>query len=315
MAKRFPGPHGPVAVVQDFNLMVRQGEFVSLIGHSGCGKSTVLAMIAGLSEPSSGGLILAGREIVGPGPDRGVVFQSPSLLPWMTALENVALGVRQVRPRATSGEIREVAAHYLELVGLGDALQTRPRELSQGMRQRVGLARAFALEPKMLLLDEPFGMLDSLTRMELQEILIDLWQNNQTTALMVTHDVDEAVLLSDRVVMMTNGPEATVGGTIDVPFPRPRNRGALLEDSVFEELRDRVVGFLEDHATGDHARRAERGPSEPPVAQNPPTFLRFAPLNSAPERDSSDELTSPAAPPSPSRGIRRDEPLPSLADR
>lgn len=254
VTKTYTGPQGPVSVVLDFNLKVRQGEFVSLIGHSGCGKSTVLAMVAGLSEASGGGLVLAGREIVGPGPDRGVVFQSPSLLPWMTALENVALGVKQVRPRASRREIVAVCTHYLELVGLKDALDVRPGDLSQGMRQRVGLARAFALEPKMLLLDEPFGMLDSLTRMELQQVLIDLWTTNQTTTLMVTHDVDEAVLLSDRVVMMTNGPEATVGRILDIPFARPRNRIALLDDPEFEALRDEVVGFLEDHATGHHAR-------------------------------------------------------------
>ncbi len=314
VTKRFPGPRGPVAVVQDFNLMVRQGEFVSLIGHSGCGKSTVLAMIAGLSEPSAGGLVLAGREIVGPGPDRGVVFQSPSLLPWMPALENVTLGVRQVRPRAKTSEINEVAAHYLELVGLGDALHTRPPELSQGMRQRVGLARAFALEPKMLLLDEPFGMLDSLTRLELQQILVDLWTDNQTTALMVTHDVDEAVFLSDRVVMMTNGPEATVGGILDIPFARPRHRAALLEDPQFEDLRGQVVGFLEDHATGDHARRAE----PPTLAQGRHSTLAVSrPVLSVSADDTewNDELTSPTAPISPSRGTRRDEPQPSLADR
>jgi nitrate/nitrite transport system ATP-binding protein len=250
ITKEFPGPQGPVAVVRDFNLCVKQGEFVSLIGHSGCGKSTVLAMVAGLSEPTSGGLILAGREIDGPGPDRGVVFQSPSLLPWLTALGNVTLGVRQANPRSSRAECDRIAAHYLELVGLGDSLHRRAAQLSQGMRQRVGLARAFALNPKLLLLDEPFGMLDSLTRMELQQILIDLWQQDQKTALMVTHDVDEALLLSDRVVMMTNGPEARVGEILEIPFARPRNRVELLEDPAFEALRDQLVGFLEDQADG-----------------------------------------------------------------
>jgi nitrate ABC transporter ATP-binding subunit len=253
-----------VAVVRDFNLCVKQGEFVSLIGHSGCGKSTVLAMVAGLSEPTSGGLILAGREIDGPGPDRGVVFQSPSLLPWLTALGNVTLGVRQANPRSSRAECDRIAAHYLELVGLGDSLHRRAAQLSQGMRQRVGLARAFALNPKLLLLDEPFGMLDSLTRMELQQILIDLWQQDQKTALMVTHDVDEALLLSDRVVMMTNGPEARVGDILDVPFARPRNRGELLDDPAFEALRDQLVGFLEDHAVGHAAERVAEKRAAPP---------------------------------------------------
>jgi len=265
ITKTYQGHAGPVSVVKDFNLTVRQGEFVSLIGHSGCGKSTVLAMVAGLSEPSEGGLVLAGREIVGPGPDRGVVFQSPSLLPWLTALQNVTLGVRQVKPASSRQEIDDIAAHYLTLVGLGDALHTRPPELSQGMRQRVGLARAFALNPKLLLLDEPFGMLDSLTRMELQQILIDLWQEDQKTALMVTHDVDEALLLSDRVVMMTNGPEARVGAILEVPFARPRDRFALIEDPQFEALRDQLVGFLEDHAVGHAADRVAQQRSE--VAQ------------------------------------------------
>ncbi|HUQ68821.1 MAG TPA: ABC transporter ATP-binding protein, partial [Planctomycetaceae bacterium] len=242
ITKEFPGPKGPVAAVREFNLCVKQGEFVSLIGHSGCGKSTVLAMVAGLSEPTSGGLILAGREIVGPGPDRGVVFQSPSLLPWLTAIDNVLLGVRQVNPRASRAECARIATHYLELVGLGDSLHRKASQLSQGMRQRVGLARAFALNPKMMLLDEPFGMLDSLTRMELQQILIDLWMEDKKTALMVTHDVDEALLLSDRVVMMTNGPEAHVGAILEVPFARPRNRVELLEDPAFEALRDQLVG-------------------------------------------------------------------------
>lgn len=271
VTKSYPGPKGPVAVVRDFNLVVKQGEFVSLIGHSGCGKSTVLSMVAGLNEISEGGLVLAGREIDGPGPDRGVVFQSPSLLPWLTALQNVTLGIRQVRPRNSRQEIDATAIHYLELVGLGDSIHRRPGELSQGMRQRVGLARAFALNPKLLLLDEPFGMLDSLTRLELQQILIDLWQSDQKTALMVTHDVDEALLLSDRVVMMTNGPEARVGGILEIPFPRPRNRVALLEDPEFEALREQLVGFLEDHAVGHMADRVadQRAEAEEGLAADP----------------------------------------------
>jgi len=254
LEKSFPSPTGPLVVVEDFNLSVQQGEFVSLIGHSGCGKSTVLSIVAGLTRASAGTVILGGREITMPGPDRGVVFQTPCLFPWMTVLENVTLGLEQVMPKATADERAGVAGHYLELVDLRDSLHKRPTELSQGMRQRVGLARAFALSPKMLLLDEPFGMLDSLTRLELHEVLLTLWRENRKTLLMVTHDVDEALFLSDRVVMMTNGPRATVGEILDIPFARPRNRAALLEDPEYYALRERLIGFLEDHATSGAPR-------------------------------------------------------------
>lgn len=246
VGKSFPNKGGgSTTVVTDFNLTVKQCEFVTLIGHSGCGKSTVLSIVAGLSELSTGGIVLAGREIDGAGPDRGMVFQSPSLLPWRTAFENVMLGVEQVNPHLSRQQRTDIVVHYLELVGLGDALKKRPAELSAGMRQRVGLARAFALNPKMLLLDEPFGMLDSLTRFELQQVLIDLWSTDRKTALMVTHDVDEALFLSDRVVMMTNGPNATVGDILTVPFPRPRDRTAVMEHPDYDALRDYLVGFLE----------------------------------------------------------------------
>ena len=250
LEKSFPSPSGPLVVVENFNLTVEQGEFVSLIGHSGCGKSTVLSIVAGLTRASGGTVILGNREITMPGPDRGVVFQTPCLFPWMTVLENVTLGLEQVMPKASAAERAGVAGHYLELVDLRDSLHKRPTELSQGMRQRVGLARAFALSPKMLLLDEPFGMLDSLTRLELHEVLLSLWRENRKTLLMVTHDVDEALFLSDRVVMMTNGPRATVGEILDIPFARPRNRASLLEDPEYYVLRERLIGFLEDHAHG-----------------------------------------------------------------
>lgn len=252
VTKVFGGPHKPVAVVEDFNLMVRKGEFVSLIGHSGCGKSTVLSMVAGLTELSTGGIVLAGREIDGAGPDRGMVFQSPSLLPWMTALENVTLGVREVRPTDTRQQCAATALEYLKLVGLGDAAKKYPGQLSQGMRQRVGLARAFALKPKMLLLDEPFGMLDSLTRYDLQQVLIDLWNREGITALMVTHDVDEALFLSDRVVMMTNGPRARVGDVLSIPFARPRHRAEVVEHPEYYRLREHLVGFLEGQSRHPH---------------------------------------------------------------
>lgn len=248
LTKSYPAPRGPAVIVKDFHLTIRKGEFVSLIGHSGCGKSTVLAMVAGLVEPTAGGAILAGKEIAGPGPDRGVVFQSPCLLPWLSALENVLLGVNQVFSGAPRRDRVELAGYYLDLVGLSGAGGRKPAELSQGMRQRVGLARAFALSPRMLLLDEPFGMLDSLTRCELQDALIELWSRDQKTALMVTHDVDEALFLSDRIVMMTDGPAATVGEILEVPFPRPRGRKALLESADYSRLRERIIGFLEERA-------------------------------------------------------------------
>jgi nitrate/nitrite transport system ATP-binding protein len=248
LTKSYSTPKGPAVIVKDFNLRIRKGEFVTLIGHSGCGKSTVLSMLAGLNEISGGGIILAGKELVGAGPDRGIVFQSPCLLPWMTAYENVMLGVDQVFYTASKEERREIVEYYLTVVGLGDAMHKRPAELSQGMRQRVGIARAFALKPKMLLLDEPFGMLDSLTRYELQQVLIELWRKNQITALMVTHDVDEALFLSDRVVCMTNGPEAEVGEILDVRFPRPRERKAVLEHPEYYQLREHLITFLEDRA-------------------------------------------------------------------
>src|SRR5690349_12417028 len=210
LTKIYPTAKGPAVIVRDFNLHIKKGEFVCLIGHSGCGKSTVLSMVAGLSEITGGGIILAGKELTGPGPDRGIVFQSPCLLPWLTAFENVMLVVDQVFYTASREERRQIAEYYLSVVGLAEAMHRKPAELSQGMRQRVGIARAFALSPKMLLLDEPFGMLDSLTRMELQQVLIELWRRDRKTALMVTHDVDEALFMADRIVMMTNGPAAGV---------------------------------------------------------------------------------------------------------
>jgi len=269
LTKTYPAPNGDEAViVRDFDLLLDKGEFVTLIGHSGCGKSTVLSMVAGLLEATAGGVTVAGREIEGPGPDRGVVFQSPCLLPWMTAIENVLLGVAQVYPRLKDKDRHDIAAYYLELVGLGSALHKRPSELSGGMRQRVGIARAFALSPKVLLLDEPFGMLDSLTRMELQEVLLELWSRDKKTALMVTHDVDEALFLSDRVAMMTNGPAARLGGILEVPFARPRDREGVLSHPMYYELREQLIGFLEGqgHGKGEPEDAAATAPAKAAVA-------------------------------------------------
>ncbi|MGD9983769.1 MAG: ABC transporter ATP-binding protein [Porticoccaceae bacterium] len=244
LTKVYPTPKGPLAVVEDFNLKMRQGEFVSLIGHSGCGKSTVLSMCAGLNDISSGGIILDGKEIDGAGPDRAVVFQAPSLFPWLTAFENVYLGVESVYPHAQQSERDDIVEYYLTRVGLADAMHKKAGALSNGMKQRVGIARAFALAPKLLLLDEPFGMLDSLTRWELQEVLMEVWDRTKLTALMVTHDVDEAILLGDRVVMMTNGPHARVGKVIDIDIPRPRSRKALLEHPDYYSYRESLISFL-----------------------------------------------------------------------
>ncbi|MEQ1860706.1 MAG: ABC transporter ATP-binding protein [Chthoniobacteraceae bacterium] len=249
LMKSYPKPGGGEAViVKDFNLKIAKGEFVTVIGHSGCGKSTQLMMLAGLTEITEGVIVIGGKEIAGAGPDRGIVFQSPSLLPWMTAFENVMLGVEQVFFTGTKEERRQIAEYYLTVVGLGDAMDKYPAELSQGMRQRVGIARAFALKPKMLLLDEPFGMLDSLTRYELQAVLLALWRKERITAMMVTHDVDEALYLSDRVVCMTDGPEATVGEILTVPFERPRDRKAVMEHSDYPRLRHELISFLEHRA-------------------------------------------------------------------
>jgi nitrate/nitrite transport system ATP-binding protein len=246
LGKSYPTDTGQVEIVKGFDLTIPEGEFVSIIGHSGCGKSTVLSIVGGLNYATAGGVVLAGKEVVEAGPDRGIVFQAPCLLHWLSALDNVLLGVDQVFGNKSKAERREIAAHNLELVGLGHAMDKVPAELSLGMRQRVGLARAFALSPKLLLLDEPFGMLDSLTRIELQDVLLSLWAQDRKTALMVTHDVDEALFLSDRVVMMTSGPEARVGEILHVDFERPRDRATLFEEPAYYELRARLIGFLEN---------------------------------------------------------------------
>ena len=258
VSKVFPTPKGPLTVVADFSLTMQKGEFISLIGHSGCGKSTVLSMVAGLADVSGGGIILDRREINSAGPDRGVVFQAPSLFPWMTAAENVALGVDRVYPHVSRAERRDVVAYYLDRVGLGDAMHKRASELSNGMKQRVGIARAFALSPKLLLLDEPFGMLDSLTRWDLQEVLMEVWSRTQVTAICVTHDVDEAILLADRVVMMTNGPNARIGNIMEVDIPRPRTRTALLEHPDYYHYREALLTFLEEYEQAGSAGGGEK---------------------------------------------------------
>jgi nitrate/nitrite transport system ATP-binding protein len=250
VTKIYPTPKGPFVVLDEFSLQIEKGEFISIIGHSGCGKSTALMMAAGLNDITSGYIFLAARQVVSAGPDRGVVFQSPSLLPWLTAFENVMLGVEQVYFKGTKKQREDICKYYLTRVGLGDALHKKASELSNGMKQRVGLARAFALKPKLLLLDEPFGMLDSLTRAELQEVLLEIWQREHITTIMVTHDVDEAIFLSDRVVMMTNGPAAKVGDIMPVALPRPRHRKDVIDHPDYYRLRGRLMDFLE----GNHKK-------------------------------------------------------------
>ncbi|MCA0272374.1 MAG: ABC transporter ATP-binding protein [Proteobacteria bacterium] len=254
--KVYPTPKGPLTVVEDVNLTLHKGEFISLIGHSGCGKSTVLSMTAGLNPISKGAIKLDGYHVEGADPERAVVFQSPNLFPWLSAMENVAIGVDKVYPKATQGERQEVVEYYLERVGLADHMDRPAADMSNGMRQRVGIARAFALSPKLLLLDEPFGMLDSLTRWELQEVLMEVWSRTRVTAICVTHDVDEAILLADRVVMMTNGPRATIGKITEVKLPRPRTRKALLDHPDYYHYRQEVMDFLEEYEHGAKKKEA-----------------------------------------------------------
>lgn len=253
VTKVYPTPKGPLTVVDGFDLTMKKGEFISIIGHSGCGKSTVLTMTAGLNEISGGTITLDGLEVQGAGPDRGVVFQAPSLFPWLTAYENVELGVNRVFSHISKNERRDIIRYYLTRVGLGEAMDKKASELSNGMQQRVGIARAFALSPKLLLLDEPFGMLDSLTRWELQEVLMEVWTRTQVTAICVTHDVDEAILLGDRVIMMTNGPNAKVGKIMEVDLPRPRSRKDLLAHPDYYKYREQLLTFLEEYETAKDA--------------------------------------------------------------
>jgi nitrate/nitrite transport system ATP-binding protein len=236
---------GDFVALRDIDLTIARGEFVALIGHSGCGKSTLLNLVAGLLKPTAGLLLLAGREIDGPGPDRAVVFQGHSLLPWMSCFENVYLAVERVFGASEKrAQLAERTRHSLQRVGLAHAEHKKPHEISGGMKQRVGIARALAMEPKMLLLDEPFGALDALTRARLQDELTRIVAATGSTVLMVTHDVDEAVLLADRIVMMTNGPAATIGDVVDVPLPRPRDRLEMAHDPTCLACRERVLQFL-----------------------------------------------------------------------
>ncbi|MCK9507826.1 MAG: ABC transporter ATP-binding protein [Pigmentiphaga sp.] len=245
VGQTFTSRKGAFVALQDINLSIHQGEFISLIGHSGCGKSTLLNLIAGITRPTVGVLLCAGKEISGPGPDRAVVFQNHSLLPWLTCFQNVYLAVESVFSATEPvNQLKERTIAALNLVGLGHAEQKFPKEISGGMKQRVGIARALAIEPKVLLMDEPFGALDSLTRAHLQDELLHIVAATRTTTVMVTHDVDEAVLLSDRIVMLSNGPAATIGEILEVPLARPRHRVALANHPDYLARRAAVVNFL-----------------------------------------------------------------------
>ena len=244
VSKVYPTKNGPFTVLDGVNLDVAQGDFICVIGHSGCGKSTLLNMVSGFSTPTSGQVTLEGKTITKPGPDRMVVFQNYALLPWRTAFENIYMAVHAVYPNKSTPEKRAIVRDHLAMVGLGDAMDKKPPQLSGGMRQRVSIARALAIRPKVLILDEPFGALDAITKEELQEELLKIWNENRCTVLMITHDIDEALFLSDKLVMMTNGPHAKIGEVMDISFPRPRDRARIMEDPEYYKLRNYALDFL-----------------------------------------------------------------------
>ena len=240
----YPTPKGPYPVLENVNLEVRAGEFICVIGHSGCGKSTLLNTVSGFAKPTSGQVLLNGQPIQRPGPDRMVVFQGYALLPWLTAYENVYLAIDSVKPELSERQKREIVSDHLQLVGLGTAAEKLITQLSGGMKQRVAIARALAIRPEVLILDEPFGALDAITKEELQEELLSIWNTQKCTVLMITHDIDEALFLADRLVMMTNGPAAGIGEVLTIDFPRPRSREDIMEDPRYYELRNQALDFL-----------------------------------------------------------------------
>jgi bicarbonate transport system ATP-binding protein len=244
VTKVYDSPSGQNVVIKNINLTVKEGELICIIGHSGCGKSTLLNTVSGFAEPTEGEVFLRGQKITGPGPDRMVVFQNYSLLPWLTAYENVYLAIDAVHPTKSHSEKDAIAMENLTMVGLGDATEKKPPQLSGGMRQRVSIARAFSIGPKIMILDEPFGALDAITKEEMQEELSQIYMNRGCTILMVTHDIDECLFLADRLVMMTNGPGAGIGEILDIPFPRPRDREQILEDPEYYKLRNQALDFL-----------------------------------------------------------------------
>ncbi len=244
VSKSYPTPKGAYTVLEGVNLTVSKGEFICVIGHSGCGKSTLLNMVAGFNTPTSGKVELGSKPITQPGPDRMVVFQNYALLPWRTAFENVYIAVNAVYPKKSQAEKTAIVREHLAMVGLVDAADKKPPQLSGGMKQRVSIARALAVRPQVLILDEPFGALDAITKEELQEELLKIWNDHQCTVLMITHDIDEALFLADRLVMMTNGPAAKIGEVMEIPFPRPRDRDRIMEDPEYYKLRNHALDFL-----------------------------------------------------------------------
>ncbi|NWF59432.1 MAG: ATP-binding cassette domain-containing protein [Fischerella sp.] len=244
VSKVYPTKNGPFTVLDGVNLNVGEGEFLCVIGHSGCGKSTLLNMVSGFNHPTSGQVLLEGRPITKPGPDRMVVFQNYALLPWRTAFENIYLAVNAVYPNKPEAQKSAIVREHLAMVGLGDAMDKKPTQMSGGMRQRVSIARALAIRPKVLILDEPFGALDAITKEELQEELLKIWNENRCTVLMITHDIDEALFLADKLVMMTNGPRAKIGEVMEIPFLRPRDRARIMEDPQYYKLRNYALDFL-----------------------------------------------------------------------
>jgi len=248
LSRVFPTPSGPFIAVKDVNALVEAGEFVAILGHSGCGKSTVLSIVAGLDRATLGGVVIDGKEVTGPGPERAIVFQAPCLLPWLTARQNVQIAATQGLQPRTRRDASAAADDYLELVGISDAADQLPAQLSLGTQQCVSLARALAVEPRFLLLDEPFSQLDSLTRFELQDLLLRVWEASGKTVVMVTHDIDEALYLADRLILMTDGPEATIGEILKVSFARPRVRSSVLAHPEYQSCRRRVLDFLDHHA-------------------------------------------------------------------
>jgi nitrate/nitrite transport system ATP-binding protein len=244
LTKVYPTPKGPYKVLDGIDLTVTEGEFVCVIGHSGCGKSTLLDMVSGFNTPTEGTVLLQGKAITNPGPDRMVVFQNYCLLPWKTVFENVYLGVNSVFPEKSTAEKKEIVREHLHMVGLDEAANKKPGQISGGMKQRVSIARALAIRPEVLILDEPFGALDAITKEELQEELLQIWEDHRITVMMITHDIDEALFLSDRLVMMTNGPSAKIGEIMTIPFDRPRDRERVMADPRYTKLRNEALDFL-----------------------------------------------------------------------
>jgi bicarbonate transport system ATP-binding protein len=244
LSKVYPTSNGPFTVLENVDLEVTEGEFICVIGHSGCGKSTLLDMVSGFNHPTTGTVTLRGQSILKPGPDRMVVFQGYALLPWLTAFENIYLAVDSVSPQKPEAEKRAIVREHLAMVGLADSADKRPPQLSGGMKQRIAIARALAIRPEILILDEPFGALDAITKEELQEELLQIWNDHRCTVLMITHDIDEALFLSDRLVMMTNGPAANIGEIMTIPFARPRDRARIMEDPQYYKLRNYALDFL-----------------------------------------------------------------------